>query len=93
MSIDPLSGVSGLSGVSDYPDKDEQEGANLEQVQAEELLLSYLLQNYDLEPARARQVINTIAASGESLPDLVFELQRESVTAIARIQAFVDQVG
>lgn len=92
MPIDPLSGISGLSGVSDYRDENKQ-GTTSEQAQAEELLLSYLLQNYNLDHSRARQVIASIAASGENLLDFVLELQRGNVTAIARIQTFVNQVG
>jgi len=86
MPIDPI------NGILDYPDNNQREAVNLEQIQAEDLLLGYLLQNYALDTARARRVVYMITASGESLPDLVWELQRESVAAMARIQAFVDQV-
>lgn len=91
MSIEPPSGVSHLIGVRDRWDESRQ-GTSFEELQAEDLLLVYLVQNHDLDPDRARRVIAAIVASGESLSDLMLQLRRKSAAALTRIQAFIDQV-
>lgn len=84
--------ILGTNGISDFRGE-RRHAPSFELAHAETWLFEYLSQTYNLSGARAVHLLAVINASGEDLVELVLELQQGSDTAIARIEAFVAQVG